>query len=136
MKKNAIPDFIVIDDDDINNIICDRILQMTFPGVSVQTFIDPELGLEYIQAEYSKGDANNAVLFLDINMPVLSGWDVLDRLGHFSRFVTAHIKIFMLSSSIDPQDKKRAIRNPLVSNYMSKSLSHDKLKRLFPDIIM
>src|ERR1035437_2246217 len=99
MKQEAIPDFIVIDDDHINNMICHRIIELTIPGAVIQIFSDPGKGLEYIQSAYSGSDAKDAILFLDINMPYLNGWEVLDRFNLFPDLVKENVKIFMLSSS-------------------------------------
>ncbi len=135
MEQKSIPDFIVFDDDVINNLICEKIIQTTIPGAIVQTFTEPERGLEYILATYADDNSNNAILFLDINMPSLNGWEVLDKLDEFPDVVKGHIKIFMLSSSVDPLDTEKARDNPLVSGYIMKSLSQVKLRAVFPDCI-
>ena len=131
MSIPTLPDFIVIDDDTINNMICHRIIQLTIPGASVQTFLNPEKGLEYLRSNYSAPDANKAMLFLDINMPLLTGWEVLDIIRTFPRDVTDRIKIYMLSSSVNPQEKEKADNNPLVSGYITKSLSQEKMRMIY-----
>ena len=132
MKQVSHPDFIVIDDDYINNIICVQFIGLVMPGASVKTFTFPEKGLEYILSTYCDYNANNAILFLDINMPVLSGWDVLDKFKNFPDQVKEHIEIFMLSSSVDPIDKEKANNNPFVSGFITKSLSEAKLRAILP----
>lgn len=133
MEQGTIPEFVVIDDDLLNNIICEKIIQYTIPGAEVQTFNEPEKALEYIQSAYSGIQAKQAVLFLDINMPSLTGWEVLDRLKKFPDLITEHLKIFMLSSSVDPKDEEKAVNNPLVTGYIRKSLSQVKLQTIFPE---
>ena len=135
MKQHILPDFIVIDDDVINNMICHKIIELTIPGAVVKTFIKPEKGLEYIARTYSDNGAKDAVVFLDINMPSINGWEVLDRLNHFPEHVKDRVKIFMLSSSVDPNEKDKANNNQLVSGYLTKSISKAKLEALFPDYI-
>jgi CheY-like chemotaxis protein len=131
MEQKTLPDFIVLDDDAVNNLICEKIIQTTFPGAIVQTFTEPEMGLEHILATYAEGNSHNAILFLDINMPSLNGWEVLDKLDEFPDVVKGHVKIFMLSSSVDPLDTEKARDNPLVSGYIMKSLSQTKLQAVF-----
>lgn len=128
------PHFIVIDDDKINNIICQKMVQFTFPGSVVETFTDPEMGLAHILSMYTAGEGHNAVLFLDINMPSFSGWEVLEKLTESATLIKDHLRIFMLSSSVDPDDKEKACSNPLVTDYITKSLSNVKLRELFPDL--
>jgi len=135
MEQKTTPDFIVIDDEAVNNMICLKIVQSTFPGAVVHTFTEPEQGLEYIIFTYLGNDIENAVLFLDINMPILTGWDVLDKFEKYSTIIKERLKIFILSSSVDARDKQRALNNPLVTDYIPKPLSKAKLQWLFPEYV-
>ncbi len=135
MAQGILPDFLVIDDDPVNNKICNRIIQNTIAGSAVKTFTDPAEGLEHIRANYENSDGTKAILFLDINMPSMTGWDVLAKFEGFTNEVKDRVKIFMLSSSIDPQDIERASGNPLVTGYVTKSLSKDKLQSAFVDYV-
>lgn len=128
MAKNNIPDFIVIDDDRINNSLCRKTIYSVVPEADVQTFYDPNAGLMHIQSLYRTPEANDAILLLDINMPTLFGWEVLEEFKSFSDVVRQHFKIFMLSSSIDPHDKDKAANNPMVSGYIEKPLTQLKVQ--------
>ena len=119
-------EFIVIDDDPINNMICSKFIQMMIPGSEIQTFTNPEKGIEHL-AGHRIGDNNHTILFLDINMPSLTGWEVLKKVELFPDAIKEKLRIFMLSSSVDQQDKEQAANNPLVLGYISKPLSKDKL---------
>ncbi|MBB6459307.1 response regulator [Flammeovirga kamogawensis] len=65
------------------------------------------------------------ILFLDLNMPGLDGWQVLDELEN--RGIVDHFKIFILSSSVNPQDKQKANDHPKVCSYIEKPLSKQKV---------
>ncbi len=130
MKKNTLPNFIVIDDDRTNNIICRKIILSVAPEAAIETFFDPNAGLVHIQSAYGSHEANNVILLLDINMPTLFGWEVLEEFRKFSEIVRNHFKIFMLSSSVDPNDRERADNSPLVSGYVEKPLTTLKVKAL------
>ena len=129
-------DFIVIDDDNMNNIICFNIIKQTIKGAVVNTFTEPEKGLEYILSGYSDENSSDAVLFLDINMPSLSGWEVLDKFKDFPESIKKRIKIHMLSSSVNPLDKRKAQDNPYVSSYVEKSLSKIKLLTISNSLVL
>ncbi|MDR3679429.1 MAG: response regulator [Flavipsychrobacter sp.] len=120
--------YIVIDDDPINNMICRKIIKLTIPDTNVDTFIQPEKGLDHILSAYSKADAPNAILFLDINMPTLTGWEVMERFKDFPEEVKQHITIYILSSSVDLQDREKAENDPYVKDYIIKPLSQAKLR--------
>ena len=134
MEQATLPDFLVIDDDPVNNKICNRIIQLTIAGSAVKTFTDPGEGLEHILANY-ENSGTKAILFLDINMPSMTGWDVLAKFDGFTSNIKDRVMIFMLSSSVDPQDIERARRNSLVTGYVTKSLSKDKLQSAFVDYV-
>lgn len=131
MNNQRLPDFILIDDDSIGNLICSAIIQVSFPNVDISSFTDPEKGLEYIRSHYMAPEANDAILFLDLNMPRLDGWDLLDEFKLFSDVTKLHFKIFLLSSSINEGDRLRSDNNPLVTAYIEKPLTQAKLMKLF-----
>ena len=135
MKQVTLPDFMIIDDDPVNNVIASKIIQLNIAGATIETFTEPENALDYIRATYSGNDAKNAVVFLDINMPSLTGWQVLDVFKDFPDPVKEHVKIFMLSSSISFSDKEKAIDCSDVWGYVEKNLSQSKLQMLFPDYV-
>lgn len=127
----AISRFLIIDDDPGNNILCELIIQKAIPDVDIQTFTEPEEAIDYIKHEYSNGHAAPTVLFLDINMPSMTGWDVLETFNTFNGSVKQQFTIFMVSSSIDPRDKKRASQNSFVTDYIEKPITVEKLKTMF-----
>jgi two-component SAPR family response regulator len=122
--------FIVVDDDFINNMLCRFIIEKAFPGADIQTYTEPETALVYIQATCSGIHSGDTVLFLDINMPTLTGWEFLDAFEKFDEDIKEKLKIYMLSSSVDPQDKARAVGNKNVLDYMEKPLSREALERV------
>jgi len=124
--------FLLIDDDPFNNRLCTMALNKTFESPDVIAFTVPETAIEYIEDEYSKHPVKT-VLFLDINMPSLSGWDVLDKLKDSSNNVKDNFTIFILSSSIDPMDKQQAADNPMVTGYLEKPLTKERLQPIFND---
>jgi len=135
MEKHTLPDFIVIDDDRTNNMICKLIIQNVAPGAVVKTFSNPEEGIAHIKENYAHAGANHIVLFLDINMPVLNGWEVLDEFENSPLPIKPLLTIFMLSSSVSPDDKLKAANNPLASGYIEKPLSKARLLEMFPGIV-
>ncbi len=131
MNQNKNRVFIVIDDDRINNMICTKMIGMSFPESDIQTFLLPEEGLNYLQTYNQVEDKPNAILFLDINMPVLSGWDILKKMEDFPETRKNSIDTYMLSSSVGHLDLEKADNHPLVKGYISKPLTKAKLFSYF-----
>lgn len=123
--------FIVIDDDPVNNRICKIIIDRIYPDKTITSFTEPEDGLAYIRDVFSTQEDGRAILLLDINMPVLSGWDVLDRFEKFKEAIQDKITVYILSSSVDAFDKKRAEGNRFVAGYIEKPLTIERVKQFF-----
>lgn len=123
--------FIVVDDDPINNMVCRYTISNFAPKANIQLFTDPEKALASIRAQYDDGTMElETVLLLDINMPVMSGWEFLDELSSFPENLRSQITIYILSSSIDPEDIADAERHPYVHGYYSKPLSKQTLHQI------
>jgi response regulator RpfG family c-di-GMP phosphodiesterase len=120
--------FIAIDDDPVNNMICKLTIEMVANQPEIVTFTNPALGFDYIVNEYkAQAGQKQAVLLLDINMPVMSGWEFLERFDNLTDDVKKLFKIFILSSSVDPRDKQRSYANKNVKAFMVKPLVKDNV---------
>ena len=123
--------FIVIDDDQINNMLCKYSIRQVNNELETNTFLEPEKGVEYILSNYSKLDKSiPTVLLLDINMPTWSGWDFLDKFEKLDTQIKNQIKVYMLSSSVDPKDMEKAKANPNVVDYIVKPLNRDIVAKI------
>jgi CheY-like chemotaxis protein len=123
-------DFIVVDDDVINNMICSKIIRHVLTGANVLTFTEPEAALTYIQSKYANENAAMVILLLDINMPSMDGWEFLDAFQQFEQGIKSHFKIYMLSSSVDLRDRERAISNENVTSYLEKPFTIENLRAI------
>lgn len=126
-------DFIIIDDDPINNLICSKFIKKVCGRCSVITFTQPLEGIAYVLERELVGTAKKNILLLDINMPATSGWDVLDTLMSRPDFNKEQCAIYMLSSSIAIDDRNRANRHPLVSGFIEKPLTIASIQDLISE---
>tara|TARA_R110002050_G_scaffold280468_2_gene427405 strand:+ start:242 stop:643 length:402 start_codon:yes stop_codon:yes gene_type:complete len=120
-----LPDrFIVVDDDRTSNMICEFSFRRFSSAIEIKTFVDADDALHYIENEYADSPINsNTILFLDINMPVFTGWDFLEIFNNFPEYIKQQFVIYILTSSIEQKDLERAKANPLVKGLLSKPLS-------------
>src|SRR5579872_656467 len=100
MADDIIPCFIVIDDDPTNNLVCKMYIKIIYPNADIRTYTNAQEGLEYISSKYPLPNTQETILFLDINMPILSGWEVLDSFNNFSNTIKKQFRIYILSSSV------------------------------------
>ena len=123
---------IMIDDDPYSHLICSKIIKRFKGDIEFVEFILPEKGIEYIESHYSN-PANNCptILLLDINMPIMSGWDFLERYDRAPSHVKDQVTIYMLSSSVDLRDKQRASGNIYIKDFLMKPFKKEMVEIIF-----
>jgi len=122
---------IVIDDDQISNLITETCITQMYNRKLFHCYEHPLAGVKAMEQAILDEDTRGIMLFLDINMPEMNGWQVLERLMPFLKNnMDHHIRIYMLSSSIDMTDKIKAAQNKYVSGYFEKPLGLDDFKDL------
>ncbi len=122
-------DFIIIDDDKLNNKVCRNIIERTYADAHITDFVDPQEGFDHIVHKYSKKDSDSkAILLLDISMPVMDAWEFLDRFENLDATIKKRVKVHILSSSVNKQDMVRAEANENVEYYLIKPLTRESIK--------
>ena len=119
----------LIDDDEINNFICINILKKIDFSSDVVAF---ESGAEALEALTNVIDGNEQdqipdVIFLDINMPIMNGWDFLEEYKKIKGKLNKDVSLFMLSSSIYQADVEKSKQYSEVLDFVTKPLNADVL---------
>jgi len=130
MTLSGVSKFIIIDDDSINNFLVTIILKQLSSNSDVEDFTDPEVALEYL-LNLEIDDYTGLVIFLDLNMPILNGWDVLDKLSaRFGEKLPSNAELYIVSSSDIQEDKFRSKIYQLVTGYLTKPLKMDGIQTI------
>lgn len=116
---------LIVDDDEVNNYLCTRIINLCEFSQDVHTCTNANDGLAHINS--TAPDSLPDVIFLDINMPVKTGWDFLVEYEKLREGLNKDIQIYMLSSSVYEEDISRAKAIPSVKDYISKPLTEELL---------
>ncbi|UJP63561.1 response regulator [Mongoliitalea daihaiensis] len=116
---------ILVDDDPINNLINKRLISKTKISERVEEFLEAEKALEKLK---NLGEEETALILLDINMPVMNGWDFLNY--YVENLSHRPDKIVMLSSSIDFQDRIKANSYSCVKGFIEKPLTPEKFQSI------
>lgn len=120
---------LVIDDDDINIFIIKKIVEKTGFKVDMTAKTNGQLAVDYLKQNLNSGEKLPDLVLIDINMPVLNGWEFLDAYDLLN--VTQKIDMYMLSSSVYENDIEKAKTYKIVKGFISKPLSIERLTELF-----
>ncbi len=113
----------VIDDDMIYQFAVKLNLKQHNLAESVMTFDNGDEARRYFQEHAQDAGSLPDVILLDINMPIMDGWDFLEWYKENKALFARQVPIFMVSSSIDWRDIERAKSYDSVLDYISKPLT-------------
>ncbi|WP_339650564.1 response regulator [uncultured Maribacter sp.] len=71
------------------------------------------------------------VIFLDLNMPIMNGWEFLEEYENCSYDISKKTNIYIISSSVDPRDLERVKQYNKVDSYILKPITPDDLGKIF-----
>ncbi|MBL0342027.1 MAG: response regulator [Bacteroidetes bacterium] len=120
----------VIDDNTIDNYITDKVLKKSGMAEEVSCFSEANLALISLKSVLESSRKIPEVIFLDISMPVMNGFDFLDEFIKIKFKTNLIPHIVMLSSSSDQNDISKALTYSVVSAYLNKPLTAEAVLQL------
>lgn len=125
---------LLIDDNDIDNFINERMVKGCAYAEVVYINTSTRSALEFLKNltvnPAVTPEMYPTVIFLDINMPILDGFQFLAELEKFDYDFVKNLKVIMLTSSINPADQEKAMRSKLVSGFLHKPLTQEALRTI------
>lgn len=123
---------LLVDDDEINNFISIKLIRKALFNAEIAACLNGKFAIDQLVEMQRNGtDKLPDYILLDINMPIMNGWEFLDEYKRLNIDPTGKTKIFIISSSVFSNDINKARSYPLVKNFISKPLSVDKIKEMF-----
>jgi CheY-like chemotaxis protein len=119
---------VIIDDDPVSHLIARKVIQNSDPNCVITRFFNPIAALEYFTQHHDNIDHLPDIIFLDLNMPVMDGWQFLEALGAVE--LKKDIYLVMLTSSVYREDKIKASQFELVNAFESKPLTTEKYRAI------
>ena len=120
----------IVDDDQIFQLTTTKILEKVSKAKKILAFSDGEQAYEFLSGNTANMEALPDIIFLDINMPFMDGWQFLEEYTKIKPTLSKQIVIYVVSSSISEYDIERARNNSNVSDYFVKPITVDTYKTL------
>lgn len=121
-----------VDDDPITLMLCKMVINKASFSNKIITAKNGEEALNYFKSFDSASTEEQSqkpqLIFLDLNMPVMGGWEFLDCFNTTEYSAYNTIKVIILSSTIDPEDLEKAKKYPMVLDFLSKPISKEMLE--------
>lgn len=123
-------DVVVIDDDAVVLFLHKLLIKRSSFTTDVKDFLDAGEGLDYVTR---RSRDTNILVFLDINMPGINGWDFLTRLEQLP--TRDKVFVVMVTSSINWSDRNKARKHSCVVDYREKPLSRQACEAIYSKLL-
>jgi CheY-like chemotaxis protein len=125
--KNKFRKVLIVDDEFVDTYIIKQLMQNCHFADEYVLIDSSQDAYDYISEELNSGSVLPEVIFLDINMPMYNGFEILEKIETFVKMNNLETKVYILSSSNYKEDIEKAMSFAPVANYFIKPLSEDML---------
>jgi CheY-like chemotaxis protein len=115
----------LVDDNEHDNFFHEREIKKVDASIDVVAKQSGNEALDYLKLNREKENLHPDLIFLDINMQGMNGWEFLEQYSLFTKEVQSHALIVMLTTSSNPADNKRAQSFDFISDYITKPLTQE-----------
>lgn len=116
----------IVEDDLIFQFIAERLIESINSEHQTIIFSDGKEAIDFIDSNRNELDTLPDIIFLDINMPVMNGWQFLNKYIEIKSEIKKEITIYIVSSSKNPDDFIKAENINEVTDYIVKPINREK----------
>jgi CheY-like chemotaxis protein len=123
----------LIDDDKLFIFLLKKTIGLTGINTNITDFIDGRKALEYLSDNASIPENLPDVIFVDLRMPIMDGWEFLEEYDSIVNNLSKKNKLFVFSSSISPFDIEKAKNDANVTDFIIKPILKEKFIEILKD---
>ncbi len=126
----------IIDDDKIYRFTTEKYIEMLKLADKIITFSDGEEAIEFFKQNALNTEELPDIILLDVNMPIMDGWDFIEEYSSFQPRPAKRITLYMVTSSIDHRDREKAAKISEIHDFVIKPISEEQLVELIEKSIV
>ncbi|WMJ74484.1 response regulator [Cytophagaceae bacterium ABcell3] len=127
MSNKILKNVLLVDDDSINNYINERLLKKMNICENIKVLLNGEEAIKHIEQEIAQDNSYTPdLILLDINMPVMDGFEFMEAFKKLDLEKKEKVVIIMLTTSTNPGDMDR-VKHSIASDFINKPLTEDKI---------
>lgn len=120
----------IIDDDEIFQFMIKKNLKLIDKNINIESFPDGAEAVTALSQKFADSEKFPDIIFLDINMPVMDGWEFLEAYKNVCTNFPKNVVIYIISSSKDPEDIDKAKKFTDLSGYIVKPITISQLQKV------
>jgi CheY-like chemotaxis protein len=125
----------VIDDDPVFTFLLAKMIEK-FEDLAKSVFFENgQEAIDYLRTHATEEEALPDLILLDINMPILDGWQFIEAYADLEPSLSKPITIYMISSSREMEDQERALATGYISEYIQKPVYANELQEIITKMI-
>lgn len=129
--KKSLSCVLLVDDDENDNFFHKRTLEKIQITEQIEVANTGVEALRYLEESVDNQDKQLPnIIFLDINMPIMNGWEFLKEYQRLPETARANTLVIMLTTSLNPSDRIRAEKNPLINGFVNKPLEERDIMKI------
>jgi CheY-like chemotaxis protein len=124
----------LIDDDPVFVYLTKKIICSINGGCNIREFADGELAIDQLKEIRGEATLLPDIIFVDLSMPVMDGWEFLNEYDRLWPSLSKPIDLFIVSSSISPQEVERSKSYRAVTDFLIKPVAKGKIAEIMSHV--